>query len=103
MPPEALDSLDKDSLKLLLVELLAQNKALTEQIGVLLVRIAELEARNGQPPKTPTNHSPLTHSHVPPGARPAGTSNRAAKVRSARRAASRPTATPDLAANGWAP
>src|SRR5450432_175880 len=54
MPPETLDSLDKDSLKLLLVELLAQNKALTEQISVLLVRIAELD---GQPPKTPTNSS----------------------------------------------
>jgi transposase len=41
----------------LLVELIAQNKALMEQISVLLVRIAELEARNGQPPKTPTNSS----------------------------------------------
>ena len=57
MPPETLDSLDKDSLKVLLLELLAQNKALTEQISMLLVRIAELEARNGQPPKTPTNSS----------------------------------------------
>src|SRR6202158_1182514 len=57
MPPETLDSLDQDSLKLLVLELLAQNKALTEQISVLLARIAELEARNGQPPKTPTNSS----------------------------------------------
>src|SRR5712671_4819194 len=57
MPPETLDSLDKDSLKLLVLELLAQNKALKEQISVLLVRIAGLEARNGQPPKTPTNSS----------------------------------------------
>jgi transposase len=57
MPPEAFDSLDKDSLKLLVVELLAQNKALKEQISVLLVRIAGLEARNGRPPKTPTNSS----------------------------------------------
>jgi transposase len=32
-------------------------KLLMEQISVLLVRIAELEARNGQPPKTPTNSS----------------------------------------------
>src|ERR1700694_597891 len=57
MPPETLDSLDKDSLKLLVLELLAQNQALKEQISVLLVRIAGLEARNGQPPKTPTNSS----------------------------------------------
>src|SRR5450432_749323 len=57
MPPETLDSFDKDSMKLLVLELLAQNKALTEQISVLLVRIAGLEARNGQPPKTPTNSS----------------------------------------------
>jgi hypothetical protein len=57
MPPETLDSLDKDRLKLLVLELLAQNKALKEQISVLLVRIAGLEAHNGQPPKTPTNSS----------------------------------------------
>jgi transposase len=57
MPPETFDSLDKDSMRLLVLELLAQNKALTEQISVLLVRIAGLEARNGQPPKTPTNSS----------------------------------------------
>lgn len=57
MPPETLDSVDKDSLKPLLLELLAQNKALNEQISVLLARIAELEGRGGQPPKTPTNSS----------------------------------------------
>ena len=57
MPSETLDSLDQDSLKPLLLELLAQNKALTEQISVLLARIAELEAGRGQPPKTPTNSS----------------------------------------------
>jgi transposase len=57
MPPEAIDSLDKDSLKLLVLELLAQNKSLLERIDTLLARIAELEARTGQPPKTPTNSS----------------------------------------------
>ena len=57
MPPETLDSLDKDRLKPLVLELLAQNKALIEQIKALLARIAELEARGGQPPKTPTNSS----------------------------------------------
>lgn len=61
MPPETLDSLDKDSLKPLVLQLLAQNGELIEQIKQLLARIAELEARSGQPPqappKTPTNSS----------------------------------------------
>jgi transposase len=57
MAPETLDSLDKDSLKQLVLQLLAQNAELLAQIEVLLARIAELEARAGQPPKTPTNSS----------------------------------------------
>ena len=57
MPPETLDSLDKDSLKPLVLQLLEQNKSLLERIDTLLARIAELEARAGQPPKTPTNSS----------------------------------------------
>jgi len=57
MPPETLDSLDKDSLKQLVLQLVAQNNELLQQIKTLLARIAELEARAGQPPKTPTNSS----------------------------------------------
>ena len=64
MPPEIIDSLDKDSLKPLVVELfgkvdrlLDQNGALLDQIKTLNARIAELEGRNGRPPKTPTNSS----------------------------------------------
>ena len=57
MPPETIDSLDKDSLKPLLVSLLKQNEQLLDQVKTLLARIAELEARAGQPPKTPTNSS----------------------------------------------
>jgi transposase len=64
MPPEGIDSLDADSLKSLVLSLLAkidelleQNKALFEQNKTLLARIAELEARAGKPPKTPTNSS----------------------------------------------
>ena len=57
MPPETVDSLDKDSLKPLVLQLLAQNNELLQQIKTLLARIAELEARAGLPPKTPTNSS----------------------------------------------
>ena len=64
MPPDAIDSLDKDSLKPLVVELFAkvdrlldQNGALLDQIKALNARIAELEGRNGRPPKTPINSS----------------------------------------------
>jgi hypothetical protein len=64
MPPEGIDSLNGDSLKLLVLSLLRkidelsdQNKNLLEHISALLARIAELEARAGKPPKTPTNSS----------------------------------------------
>jgi transposase len=57
MPPETLDSLDKDALKPLVLQLLAQNQSLLERIDTLLARIAELEARLDIPPKTPTNSS----------------------------------------------
>lgn len=49
MPPETIDSLDKNALKPLLLELLAQNKAMTVQTALLLTRIAELEARQSPP------------------------------------------------------
>ena len=57
MAPETPDSLDKDDLRLLVLELLGQIEALVEQNTTLLARIAELEARAGQPPKTPANSS----------------------------------------------
>ena len=57
MPPETIDSLDKDSLKPLLVALLKQNELLLDQVKTLLARIAELEGRDGKPPKTPANSS----------------------------------------------
>ena len=64
MRPEGIDSLNGDSLKGLVLSLLSridelseQNKKLVEQISALLARIAELEARAGKPPKTPTNSS----------------------------------------------
>ena len=64
MPPDGIDSLNADSLKGLVLSLLAkiddlveQNKTLLARIDELLARIAELEGRAGKPPKTPTNSS----------------------------------------------
>ena len=57
MPPEDIDSLDRDSLKPLLLSLLKQNEQLLVQVETLLARIAVLEGRAGPPPKTPTNSS----------------------------------------------
>jgi transposase len=64
MPPGGIDSLNADSLKGLVLSLLAkiddlveQNKTLFARIDKLLARIAELEGRAGKPPKTPTNSS----------------------------------------------
>ena len=57
MAAETDDSPDQDSLKPLVLRLVAQNGELLEQIKTLLARIAELEAREGRPPKTPSNSS----------------------------------------------
>ena len=57
MPPATIDSLDKDSLKPLVLKLLVQNEQLLARIETLLARIAELEGRGGPAPKTPTNSS----------------------------------------------
>ena len=64
MPPETIDSLDNDSLKALLVSLLSRIDDLLAQNKTLLARIAELEARAGQPPKTPPKTP--ANSSLPP-------------------------------------
>jgi len=57
MAPGKLDSLDADSLKPLVQQLLMRIDDLLAQNKALLARIAELEAKLGQPPKTPDNSS----------------------------------------------
>jgi transposase len=58
MEPEASDSRDDaDGLKPLLAALLKHNEELLAQIKTLLARVAELEGKAGQPPKTPDNSS----------------------------------------------
>ena len=77
MAPETSDSLDEDDLKPLVLELLAQIKALVEQNRLLLARIADLEARAGQPPKTPSNSSlPPSRGQKANTAEPATQKNR---------------------------
>jgi transposase len=57
MAPGKLDSLDADSLKPLVQQLLVRIDDLLAQNKALLARVAELEAKLGQPPKTPDNSS----------------------------------------------
>ena len=57
MAPETVDSLDAENLKPLVLQLLVRIDDLLAQNKTLLSRIAELEAKLGQPPKTPTNSS----------------------------------------------
>jgi transposase len=57
MAPGKLDSLDADSLKPLVQQLLMRIDDLLAQNKALLARVAELEAKLGTPPKTPDNSS----------------------------------------------
>jgi transposase len=75
MAPEKLDSPDADSLKPLVQQLLTRIDDLLAQNKALLARVAELEAKLGQPPKTPDNSSlPPSRGHKanaePPATRP---------------------------------
>ena len=83
MTPEALDSLDKDGLKSLVLELLA--------------RIAELEAKLGKPPKTPDNSSlPPSRGHKARGEEPAAKPRRKGRPGVARALCDNPDVTRDL-------
>ena len=57
MNREALRTLDKEALIDLILAQAETIKALTRQVEVLTARVAELEAKLGEPPKTPDNSS----------------------------------------------
>lgn len=57
MVAELPDSLNKDSLRAMVLDLLAEVRILRDANVALTARVAELEARLGQPPKTPGNSS----------------------------------------------
>ena len=104
MATETIDSRDKDNLLPLVPallgridELLAQMKALVEQNQVLLARIAELESRSGQPPKTPTNSSlPPSKGHKANVAQPPAKKTRKGRPGVARELCPSPDATRDI-------
>src|SRR5271154_4537817 len=85
MPPEKIDSL-ADDVKPLVLGLLRQISGLTARVGelvaqnkALLVRITELEAEHGKPPKTPDNSS------LPPSRGQKGNVAEATRVKKARK------------------
>lgn len=97
MPPEGIDSLDADSLKRLVLSLLAKIDDLVEQNKALLARIAELEGRAGKPPKTPTNSSlPPSSGQKPNVADAAAKRRRKGRPGAARELCANPDATRDI-------
>ncbi len=100
MAPETLDSPDT-GLRPLIATLLAQNSELLTRIDTLLARIAELEARAGQPKppqKTPTNSSlpPSTAKKPNVSGTPAEKKRRKGRPGVARTLAPEPDATRDI-------
>lgn len=97
MPPETIDSLDKDSLKPLVGSLLGKIDELLAQNKALLARIAELEAKLGQPPKTPTNSSlPPSRGQKANASAPAQKKRRKGHPGVARELCANPDATRDI-------
>ncbi len=93
MTPEALDSFDKK-------ELIGLVLAMAEQIAALQSRVAELEAKLGEPPKTPDNSS-LPPSQGQKANRPEGKTKQRRKGRkgTTRRLAENPDHTRDIYAD----
>jgi transposase len=77
MNREAVDSLDKETLIRLVLSQAETIATLTRQVEILTVRVAELEAKLGLPPKTPDNSStPPSH-----GRKGSGEENKASEKR----------------------
>jgi transposase len=94
MAPEKVDSLDADSLKPLVQQLLTRIDELLAQIKAQNARIAELEAKLGQPPKTPDNSSlPPSRGQKANGEPPASKPPRKGRPGVARALAENPDAT----------
>ena len=94
MAPERLDSSDTDSLKPLVQQLLTRIDELLAQIKAQNARIAELEAKLGQPPKTPDNSSlPPSRGHKANAEPPAGKSPRKGRPGITRQLAENPDVT----------
>lgn len=97
MPPETLDSLDKDDLKPLVASLLGRIDELLAQNKTLLARIAELEAKLGKPPKTPDNSSlPPSRGQKANGEQPTARQPRKGRPGVARKLAENPDITRNL-------
>ena len=94
MAPGKLDSLDADSLKPLVQQLLMRIDDLLAQNKALLARIAELEAKLGQPRKTPDNSSlPPSRGHKANAELPASKPPRKGRPGITRQLAESPDAT----------
>jgi len=92
MVAELPDSLSKDSLRTMVLDLLAEVRILRDANVALTARVAELEARLAQPPKTPDNSS------LPPSSGQKGNvANTGGKRRKGRKG--RPGVARDLCAN----
>jgi transposase len=88
------DSRDDDHTAGLLAALVQQNAELLAEIKRLLARIAELEAKLGQPPKTPDNSSlPPSRGHKANPERPANNPPRKGRPGVARKLAEKPDVT----------
>jgi transposase len=72
----ALESLDKETLVTLVLAQAESIVALTRQVGILMARVAEFEARLGLPPKTPDNSSTPPSQSAKPSGGPASAQRR---------------------------